>query len=73
MIEIATEKAHKDNYKEKHNRDAKYGWYKYSSQFGFLDGSSYTADVLIRNDANGKKYLYDILEIKKETSRCFQE
>ena len=33
LIEIATEKAHKDNYKEKHNRDAKYGWYKYTSRF----------------------------------------
>lgn len=35
LIEIATEKAHKDNYKEKHNRDAKYGWYKYTSRFAF--------------------------------------
>ena len=25
IIEIATEKAHKENYKEKHNKDAKYG------------------------------------------------
>ena len=33
LIKIATEKAHKDNYKEKHNRDAKYGWYKYTSRF----------------------------------------
>lgn len=33
MIEIATNKAHKENFKEKHNRDAKYGWYRYDSRF----------------------------------------
>lgn len=33
LIEIATHKAHKGNYKEKHNKDAKYGWYKYESRF----------------------------------------
>lgn len=33
IIEIATHKAHKDNWKEKHSKDAKYGWYKYTSRF----------------------------------------
>ena len=33
MIEIATNKAHKENFKEKHKRDAKYGWYRYDSRF----------------------------------------
>ena len=28
----------------------------------------YGAKLLLRNDANGKKYLYDILDIKKENS-----
>lgn len=33
MIEIAANKAHKENFKEKHKRDAKYGWYRYDSRF----------------------------------------
>lgn len=32
MVEIAMNKAHKDNLK-KHNEDAKYGWYRYESRF----------------------------------------
>lgn len=30
------------------------------------------ASILIRHDANGKMYLYDILDIKKETSNPFE-
>ena len=30
IIEIATKRAHKDNYKEKHGKDVKYGWYESS-------------------------------------------
>lgn len=33
IIEIAVNKAHKENFKEKHNKDAKYGWYRYESRF----------------------------------------
>jgi len=33
MIEIATEKKHTENVKEKHNKDAKYGWFRYQSRF----------------------------------------
>ena len=33
MLEIATNKVYKENFKEKHNRDAKYGWYRYDSRF----------------------------------------
>ena len=52
-----------------HNKDAKYGFYKYDTTFSFdYNGSEkiYTGVVLIRNDANGKKYLYDILNIKPQ-------
>ena len=57
------------NYKKaKHVKDAKYGFYRYKIVFSIKDvvkENIYEAVVLIRNDANTKKYLYDILDIKK--------
>ncbi len=57
------------NYKKaKHVKDAKYGFYRYKIVFSIIDDvkeNIYEAVVLIRNDANTKKYLYDILDIKK--------
>lgn len=57
------------NYKNpKHIKDAKYGFYKYSITFSLINDnkeSFYQAILLVRNDANEKKYLYDILDIKK--------
>ena len=35
-------------------------------------GTIFKARLLIRHAASGKKYLYDILEIKKETSKSCQ-
>lgn len=69
MIEIATDREWEKNRKEKHAVEAKYGWYNYSSRFAVDTGNEttdiYTVRLKIRNDANGKKYLYDILDIKK--------
>lgn len=57
------------NYKKaKHVKDDKYGFYRYKIVFSIKDDvkeNIYEAVVLIRNDANTKKYLYDILDIKK--------
>jgi hypothetical protein len=67
IIENASNRTWTKNLKEKHNTDAKYGFYKYDTTFSFdYNGKEkiYTGKVLIRNDANGKKYLYDILDIK---------
>ena len=81
LIEIATEKAHKDNYKEKHNKDAKYGWYKYTSRFALpvydSDGeidryNVFQVIMIVRHAEDEKMYLYDIMNIKKETSNLFQ-
>ena len=33
LIEIANLKEHQDNNKEKHRKDAKFGWYRYNSRF----------------------------------------
>ncbi len=81
IIEIATQKTHKDNYKEKHNKDAKYGWYKYMSRFAlpvFNDTGEierynvFQVVMIVRHAEDGKIYLYDIINIKKETSNLFQ-
>ncbi|MBP3256257.1 MAG: hypothetical protein J6M60_07235 [Clostridia bacterium] len=56
------------NKKEKHKIDAYYGFYRYVTRFSFeYNGFEqiYEGTILIRNDKNGKKYLYDVLNIKK--------
>lgn len=68
IIENATNKRHEMSQKAKHKSDAKYGFYKYDTRFSFVQNGReniYEGTVLIRNDADGKKYLYDILGIKK--------
>lgn len=68
IIENASNRQWSKNKKAKHNQDAKYGFYKYDTKFSFdVNGGeqNYSATVLIRNDVSGKKYLYDILNIKK--------
>ena len=82
MIEIAMGCSSEDNRKNKHRRRAKNGWYRYDTRFGIpvydSDGeieryNVFHARLLIRHSGSGKKYLYDILEIKKETSKPCQE
>ncbi len=77
MIEIATGGHYRENDEEKHKRNAKYGWYRYDTYFAIPiygnDGeveyyNVFHTSLLIRHDEDGKKYLYDILDIKKETS-----
>lgn len=64
----ANNKAFVNHKKDKHKKDAKYGFYEYNVKFSVLQNKKevmYTCTLLVRNDANGKKYLYDILDIKK--------
>ena len=74
MIEIATNRRWE---KTRHisNKDAKYGIYRYDTRFGFpvknnrgeiVGANIYGAEILIRNASDGKKYLYDIVNIKKD-------
>ena len=81
MIEIATSKVYEENKKNKHSRHAKNGWYRYDTRFalpvyqdnGELDRYNvFSARLLIRHASSGKMYLYDVLEIKKETSKSCQ-
>lgn len=78
LIRIAINKEYSENTKQKHNKDAKYGWYRYDVRFAlpvYDDKSNeicryniFFARMLVRHDKDGKKYLYDLLAVKKETS-----
>ncbi len=77
MIEISTGKTFRENKSDKHNWNAKFGWYRYDSRFALpvYDESGeisrynvFHASMLIRHSNDGKMYLYDITDIKKETS-----
>lgn len=81
LIEYATNKNFKENRKEKHNKDAKYGWYSYDvrvalpvfSENGKIERYNiFNVALIVRHAQNGKMYLYDIVKIKKETSNLFQ-
>ena len=81
LIEIAAGKRHTENYKEKHMEDAMYGWYRYESRFALpvFNGvgeieryNVFNVIMVIRHAKDGKMYLYDIMNIKKETSTLFQ-
>jgi len=77
MLEIAIDGEHTDNYKKKHAIDAANGWYKYITRFALpvygQDGeveryNVFRGFMIVRHDLDGKKYLYDVIRIKKETS-----
>lgn len=72
IIENSANRKWEPNKKEKHNIDAKYGFYKYDTIFSFDYNNKekiYNATILIRNDTNGKKYLYDIINIKLQKNQ----
>jgi len=77
LIEIANNKRFDENKNIKHKKDAAFGWYRYDSRFALPIYSEngeiarynvFHAVILIRHDRDGTLYLYDIINIKKETS-----
>ena len=77
MLEIAFNSSYSSNRKDKHTLDGGNGWYRYESRFAlpvYGDGGEvdrynvFHVYMIIRHDQNGKKYLYDVINIKKETS-----
>lgn len=77
LLMIAENKEHVDNRKEKHKEDAKYGWYRYFSRFAlpvyatdnYIERYNiFHVQMIVRHDRDGKKYLYDLINIKKESS-----
>lgn len=82
LIEIAVGGYFRANTSIKHKKNAKNGWYRYDSRFGIPVYNEngkvekyniFHASMLIRHDENGKKYLYDIIDIKKETSNPLEQ
>ena len=77
LIQIASNPAYEENRKEKHSKDAMFGWYRYDVRFAFpvyeenilARYNIFHARLLINHAESGRKYLYDILAIKKETSK----
>lgn len=76
LIQISTNRMFTDNYEKKHEKNAKYGWYRFDSRFALaVYGADneiqrynvFKARMIIRYAEEGKKYLYDIINIKKET------
>lgn len=81
MLLIANEREFEENHKDKHSKDAKYGWYSYATRFALpVYGKNgdverynvFRAIMLVRHAEDNKLYLYDIMKIKKETSNLFQ-
>lgn len=82
LIEIAVGKYFRKNQEDKHKRDAKNGWYRYDSRFALpVYGDKceleryniFHASLLVHHSNDGKMYLYDIIDIKKETSNSLSE
>lgn len=79
LIQIASSPQWQNNREKKHSIDAKFGWYRYVVRFAlpiYADGTGeliryniFTAKMLVRHAEDGKKYLYDILAIKKENEQ----
>jgi len=77
LIQIATNPSYEKNRKSKHFKKAKNGWYKYDIRFALpiyeneilVRYNVFNARLLVNHAENGKRYLYDILAVKKETSR----
>lgn len=77
LIGKAINKRYKKNLTLKHNQDAKYGWFRYDSRFAlpvYNDKNRierynvFRVELLVRHAEDGNCYLYDIVNIKKETS-----
>lgn len=75
IIEIAENKRFKENLAQKHNKNAKFGWYRYDSRFAIpifddygevLRYNVFHVELVIRHAEDNRLYLYDIINIKKE-------
>ena len=75
MLLLAENGEWRENVKPKHSKDAQNGWYRYDTQFAVpvlnakkaIDHYTvYGGTLLIRNDADGKSYLYDLLDVEKK-------
>ncbi len=77
IVKIAENKRFKKNLAKKHDKNARFGWYRYDSRFALpvfddygevLRYNVFHAEIVIRHAEDKKLYLYDMINIKKETS-----
>lgn len=75
MLLLAEDGEWRENVKKKHGKDAQNGWYRYKTRFAVpvlnarkaVDHYAvYGGMLLIRNDADGKSYLYDMVDVEKK-------
>lgn len=76
MLLLAENGEWRNNLEAKHNTDAQNGWYRYPTEFAVpvkkvgtedIDHHTiYSGVILIRNDADGKSYLYDMVDVQKK-------
>ena len=76
LIQVATNVVFRENSDEKHIRNARFGWYRCTVRFSLptcddkgniIGKNAFQGRMIIRFDEDGNKYLYDIIDIKKET------
>ncbi|MBR1390583.1 MAG: hypothetical protein IJ567_03915 [Lachnospiraceae bacterium] len=76
IVQIAENRRFQKNFAKKHNKNAKFGWHRYDSKFAIpvldemgkvLHYNIFQAEIIIRHSEDEKLYLYDIINIKKET------
>lgn len=77
LVESAANKIHSENKKSKHKKDAKGGWNYYTVRFALPvydnnrkteEYNAYMGRLVVNRTQDGKLYLYDLVEIKKEAS-----
>lgn len=82
LLKIATNKRWQENFKSKHKTDAKLGWYRFTSRFAlpiFSENGEierfnvFRIEMLVRHSSDGNLYLYDMVNIKKETSTPLEQ
>lgn len=78
LLEIASNRVFNANKKQKHSSDASKGWYYYTTRFALPiyknsektdEYNIYKVCLLINCASNGRMYLYDLVDIKKEASK----
>ena len=76
QLKYATNKRWQENFKEKHGTDAQYGWYRFTARFALPVYSNngeleryniFRIEMLVRHASDNKLYLYDMVNVKKET------
>ena len=78
LIQNAANPTYEENRKDKHNKNARNGWYRYDVRFALpvyeddvpVRYNIFKARLLINHAANNKKYLYDVLAIKKRNEQA---